>query len=144
MRRMTPSEIRLESVKASIRSQQQERTVSRVAELRAEAEWGLHSGKSRKSVDVNHQKSESASMSREYENRSASDRGRDQRLNGRAESSSAVPSTIARKNITTRRSKGRETKSMSDPKELVAKKSKRRSRDRRYTLESGEEAVSRF
>ena len=60
-------------------------------------------------------------------------------------SSSVVPPTIARKNITTRRSKSRKDLTpSSDPKELVKNKPRQRSRDRRYTIECGAADLEQF
>ncbi len=128
MRRLTPSERFLEGVKLSAKDSLQDRTRDRVAELRVQADR-LQVGKDSKSGNDANSKSSNSSSKKERDTL-------------RSESSSALPTTSARKNVTTRRSRSRQdSKSLGDSisKELLGRRPRRRSRDRRYSVESGEE-----
>ena len=98
LRFLTRAEIELESVKSSLRKAQHDRTSDRIAELRDDADE-VRQG-SRISVD-SESKIKLGDLNRRLRERKSTTPLQEN------VSSSGVPPTIARKNITTRRSKSR-------------------------------------
>jgi hypothetical protein len=130
MRRLTPSERYLEETKASIRREQRDRTEIRIQQLLSPKKDEKLKGNSRHSMDT-------TDMEETRTRRQALMSGSNN-LEVKEESSVLAPQDVDRRNLTSRRSLGRsERKPARNPKDLLTKKLRSRSRDRRYyTIDS--------
>lgn len=136
MRRLTPSEQYLERTKASIRKAQQDQTELRLYQMLSPKIGEKQKGKSRNSVDTI---AREATQSR-HEESSENDGSKVREVFSAMELKESE-----RRDITARRSLGRsERKPARNPKDLLTKKLRSRSRDRRYTVDSGAAILDQF
>ena len=130
MRPLTPSERYLERTKESIRKAQRDRTELRLYQMLSPTKEAK--GKSRNSVDITAMEATQTS----HAESSGNDRNEVRDIFSAAEKT--------RRDITARRSLGRsERKPARNPKDLLTKKLRSRSRDR-YTVDNGQAILEQF